>query len=297
MSSVKQSYLIIIMLFSFNGIVLGQGFKEEQLTNAAFDNRYASYNYEGKTIIFESNRSGRWQIYSMDINGNNQTRVVSSTGNDRRPSWHPYKNMIIFESDRSGINNLYTYDFDTKQLEKVPVPLNGNKSYAQFAPNGKEIVFNYKVSDNNFNIHKVGLNGKRLRTYVNNAYQNMYPRFSPVGDAILYFSRKQTKREADEIYVLNIYAKKENRLTNSPLHQTYASYSNSGTQIVYVSAMENTEPEIYMMTKEGKSQRRITFNNHPDTLPNWSPQDFNLLVTRTINGHDQIIKILLKEEL
>ena len=143
----------------------------------------------------------------------------------------------------------------------------------------------------------IALNGKRLKTIVNNAFGNMYPRFSPVGDAMLYFSRKHTKGEVDEVYVRNMYNRDEARLTRSPMHNNYASFSNSGTKIAYVTSSEDGTSEIYIMNKDGKSPRRITFNNETDTLPNWSPQDFNLLITRSVNGHNQILRVLLKEEL
>lgn len=290
-------FFTVIFLFALRTIAQDLGFKEEQLTYNAFDNRYASYNKAGEAIIYESNRDGHWQIYSMDIDGKNQRRVINSTSNDRRPTWHPYQNMILFESDRNGVSDLFTFDLDTKELTKVPIPLKGNKLYAQFAPNGKELIFNYKITDDNYNIYMISLNGKRLKTIVNNAYANMYPRFSPSGDAIVYFSRKHTKGQDDEIYVRNMYNRDEARLTRWPTHNFCPSFSNSGTKIVYVTSIEDGKPEIFIMNKDGKSPRRITFNDETDTLPNWSPQDFNLLITATRNGSYQICKILLKEEL
>ena len=83
---------------------------------------------------------------------------------------------------------------------KVPIDLRGNKMHAQFAPNGKELVFNYKVRDNNYNIYTISVNGKRLERIIANAFENTYPRFTPRGDAILYFSKKHTKNVNDEIY-------------------------------------------------------------------------------------------------
>jgi TolB protein len=292
-----SSLFSIIFLFSLKVVSQDQGYKEEQLTNNAFDNQYASYNKAGEAIVFESNRDGHWQIYSMDIDGKNQRRVINSVSNDRRPTWHPYQNMILFESDRNGVSDLFTFDLDTKELTKVPIPLKGNKSFAQFAPNGKELIFNYKITDDNYNIYMISNNGKRLKTIVNNAYANMYPRFSPSGDAIVYFSSKHTKGQDDEIYVRNMYNRDEVRLTRSPTHDFCPSISNSGSKIVYVTSMEDGKPEIFIMNKDGKSQRRITFNDETDTLPNWSPQDFNLLITGFRNGSFQICKILLKEEL
>ena len=286
-----------LCLVAIESMAQHAGYKEVQLTNNAFDNRYASYNKAGEVIIFESNRNGHWQIYSMDVNGNYQTRVISSEFNDRRPTWHPFKNMILFESDRSGLNELYTYNLTTRVLSKVPIPLGGNKSYAQFAPNGKELVFTYKVRDDNFNIYIISAKGKRLKTIVDNAYKNMYPRYSPRGDAILYFSRKQTKNVDDEIYVNNIIIHEEARLTRWPQHDFYASWSNNGQRIVFARSMEDSKAEIYIMNKDGNSKRRITYNDVVDTSPNWSPKDINLLITGFRNGSYQICKILLKEEL
>jgi len=299
--TMKPSKLLLVLsvsiLFFTNSTSQEKGYKEVQLTNNKFDNRYASYNKQGSLIIFESNRDGYWQIYSMDINGKHQKRVISSKANDRRPSWHPSKNTILFESDRSGTNEIYTYNLSTRVMSRIPIPLKGNKIYAQFAPNGSELVFNYKISDNNFNIYIISLNGKRLQNVIKNAHKNVYPHYSPRGDAIVYFSRKHTQNKDDEIYVYNIITKKESRLTHWPQHNFCPVWSHNSQRIAYVTSMENNSPEIYIMKKDGKAKQRITFNDVVDTLPNWSPNDINLLITGFRNGSYQICKILLKEPL
>lgn len=272
-------------------------YKEVQLTNNNYDNRYASYNKAGEVIVFESNRNGNWQIYTMDVNGNNQRRVINSSSNDRRPTWHPFKNIILFESDRTGINELYTYDISDKILKKVPIDLKGNKMYGQFAPNGGELVFNYKVRDNNYNIYVISKNGKRREKIIDNAFANTYPRYTRRGEAILYFSKKHTKNTNDEVYVYNIILKKEKRLTKSTEDNNFASWSNNGVRIAYSSTTASGNQELFFMNKDGSSKRQITFNSGGSTLPHWSPKDINLLITGQRNGHDQICKILLKEEI
>lgn len=292
-----KSIVIVASIISTSIYAQDNGYQEVQLTNTNADNGYASYNKEGELIVFESNRNGNWQIYTMDIDGNSQQRLISSAANDRRPTWHPSKNMILFESDRTGINELYTYDLTTRQLDKVPIDLKGNKSYAQFAPNGKELVFDYKVRDNNYNIYIIGSNGKRRKKIVDNAYQNFYPRYTSRGDAILYFSRKHTKNVNDEVYVYNIILKKEKRLTVSEVDSNFATWSNNDARIAYSSITESGNQEIFFMNKDGLSKRQITFDSGGSTLPNWSPKDINLLITGKRQGHEQICKILLKEKL
>lgn len=288
-------FFTLIFLFSIKLNAQDLGYKEEQLTHNKFDDRYASYNNEGSLIIFESNRDGNWQIYSMDINGNHQKRLFNSKADDRRPTWHPSKNIILFESDRSGKNNIYSYSLSTRKMLRIPIPLKGNKSFAQFAPNGTELVFNYKINDNNFNIYMISTKGKRLKTLIKNGNKNLYPHFSPRGDAIVYFSRKHTKNVDDEIYAYNIILKEEARLTNLPQHDFSPNWSHNGRRIAYVSSIKNSSPEIFLMNKDGKSKLQITYNNQGSILPSWSPKDINLLITGFRNGSYQICKILLKE--
>lgn len=298
----NMKYLTTILIFIITSVfsipILAQenGYKEVQLTHNNSDNRYASYNKEGELIVFESNRDGDWQIYIMDVNGNNQQRIINSTSNDRRPTWHPYKNIILFESDRTGINELYTYDLSNKVLKKVPIKLKGNKLYGQFAPNGMELIFNYKVRDNNYNVYTTSIKGKRLKKIIDNAFENAYPRYTRRGDAILYFSKKHTKNINDEVYVRNLIINKDKRLTNSNVNSNFADWSNTSSLFAYSSETESGNNEIFFMNKNGLSQRQITFNSGGSTLPHWSPKDINLLITGQRQGHDQICKILLKEK-
>jgi len=294
---IKLNIFIFIFLFATISLAQESGFKEEVLTQGNFDNRYASYNKAGEHIIFESNRDGRWQIYIMDVNGNSQRRLITSDANDRRPSWNDLRNEIIFESDRNGYTDIYIYNLNSKSLSKVPISFKGNKTHAQFAPNGAEIIFNYKVRDNNYNIYRCNLKGKRLKKLIDNAYKNVYPRFTSKGDAIVYYSGKHTKGEDDEIYAYNIILKKEARLSNWPTDNRYPDWSNNDNKIAYATEMEDGSSEIYTMTKFGKSNIRITYNEYDDILPTWSPQDFNLLISSKRNGYFQIVRILLKEAL
>lgn len=55
----------------------------------AYEDRHARWSPDGSKIVFETNRHGHWDVYSMRIDGSDQTRLTSSPGNDRFPSWSP----------------------------------------------------------------------------------------------------------------------------------------------------------------------------------------------------------------
>jgi Tol biopolymer transport system component len=48
-----------------------KGAAEQCLTTEDAESRYASYSPDGEKIVFESNRSGNWDIYLMNEDGSN----------------------------------------------------------------------------------------------------------------------------------------------------------------------------------------------------------------------------------
>ena len=291
--------IIITFIFGvfFEGISQEFGYKEVQLTNTQGDNRYASYNESGTKILFESNRDGHWQIYTMDINGEDVTRLIISVYNDRRPTWHPYRNYILFESDRTGIFELYKLDLESNKISRIPIPLNGNKSRAEYAPNGVQILFNLEDIEGDFDVYLVSHKGKKPVKLIDDKFNNLYPHFSGRGDNILYYSNKNNEGTSDVIYTYNIITEERYRLTYFKDHSNYGKYSNNRRRIAYSASVDDEEPEIYIMLNDGKSKQRITFNDEIDIQPSWSPQDINLLITGYRDGSYQICKILLKEPL
>jgi Tol biopolymer transport system component len=42
---------------------------------------------DGRRIVFQSNRTGNFQIYVMNVDGSDQVRLTHHRGNDYWPSW------------------------------------------------------------------------------------------------------------------------------------------------------------------------------------------------------------------
>src|SRR5262249_50180235 len=55
-------------------------------------------------IVFISNRDGNNEIYKMDPNGSNQTRLTNNTAPDDQPAWSPNRTKIVFHSTRDNAN-------------------------------------------------------------------------------------------------------------------------------------------------------------------------------------------------
>lgn len=63
-------------------------------------------------IVFHSARDGNFEIYMMNPNGSEQTRLTNNPGTDSYPSLAPDGTQIAFESFREGNSDVYVMDID-----------------------------------------------------------------------------------------------------------------------------------------------------------------------------------------
>ena len=297
---VKNIFLVFLCLITFKTIkAQDKGFVEVQLTDNNSDNRYSSYNRDGTLILFESNRDGHWQIYTMDIDGKNQKRLFKSNANDRRPTFHPDKNIVLFESDRTGTNEIYTFNAENKVIKKIPIKLSGNKYFAKYFSNGVEIVFTHEETPNHTSMYRVHKKGKLLKKLVDNEVFISYPKPNRRGDLILFHSNETNLDKSEVINAYNVLEKEVLKVSFFKGISKDGSWPNKSKRIVFshIGDNETSTSEIYTMPLDGSRKRRLTFNNQNDILPHWSPNDINILVTRQGEKYQQVFKLLLKEKL
>jgi len=63
-------------------------------------------------IVFHSDRDGNYEIYVMDVDGQNQRRLTNNPANDGYVAWYPGGQRLAFASDRDGNFEIYVMDAD-----------------------------------------------------------------------------------------------------------------------------------------------------------------------------------------
>jgi Tol biopolymer transport system component len=68
-----------------------------------------------------SNRegAGNWEIFVMDSNGGNVTRLTDNRANDGLPAWSPDGSTIAFASDRDGVWGIWAMNPDGSNQRKL----------------------------------------------------------------------------------------------------------------------------------------------------------------------------------
>lgn len=74
----------------------------ESITNVDEDTAPAP-SPDGQKVAFMSRREDNWDVYVVNVDGSNLTRLTSDPAQDGLPVWSPDGNAIAFVSDRGGV--------------------------------------------------------------------------------------------------------------------------------------------------------------------------------------------------
>jgi serine/threonine-protein kinase len=104
-------------------------------------NAYPVWSADGTRIVFSSNRSGDWEIYSVPAGGGSATRLLTRKGNQFALSYAPDGTLLFNEryAGRTGAD-LWTLAPDGKVaafLDHQPA----SKAGGQFSPDGRAVAY------------------------------------------------------------------------------------------------------------------------------------------------------------
>lgn len=210
-------------------------------------------------VAFSSARDGNAEIYTMDPDGANPSRVTDHPATDTDPAISPDGREIVFTSNRAGNNDIFVID----SRGGTPVNLTSNAAndgWARWSPNGRHIVF-HSNRDGNFEIYIMDADGQMPTRVTSYAGIDQFPDWSPDGGTIVF------RRDTD-IYTLDLKTGETTRLTNAaPLNQM-ATFSPNGRQIVFMSSRDGY-PSVFTMDADGSNQVNRTPKDEGDVASDW----------------------------
>jgi Tol biopolymer transport system component len=216
-------------------------------------------------IAFGSTRDGNNEIYIMDADGSNQTRLTNNPATDLLPSFRKDGSKIAFQSDRDGNVEIYVMDANGSNQTRL-TNNSARDSEPSFSPDGSKIVFESN-RDGTSQIYVMNSDGSNPIQLTSTSGSNSEPSFSPDGSKIAFVSGRDGE---GDIYVMNADGSNQTRLTSNSVANGTPSFSPDSSKIAF-SSLRDGNFEIYIMDANGSNQTNLTRNLANDSGTSFSP--------------------------
>lgn len=241
------------------------------------------------SIAFISTRDGAPEIYTMNPDGSQQTRVTTGIGNANNPS-QSRDGRIAFESNRDGNSEIYVVNRDGSGLQRLTNDM-GAETFDDvqpaFSPDGKTIAWastNGNSKNHTTNIWLMNSDGKNKRQFVFNTTPtnglatigSRDPAWTPDSKKLAYIVIPQTSSPlANNAIQLKTLATGEVTDPNYSFGSGSHLRFNNGRKIIYSSPFSRTNGAFLStydfnsgaMTQVPVPQNAETFNRSPDYSP------------------------------
>ena len=227
-------------------------------------------------IVFQSDRSGNWDIYAMNADGSNLVQLTDDPGADEYPVWSPDGSQIAFYSDRDGNCNIYLMNADGSNQRRLTDHPAHDRSPA-WSPDGKRLAFDSE-RDNDLEIYLINADGSGLAQWTDSIGKNILPDWSPDGNRIVYTGNRYL---GWNVYAMNLDHADDRRLTGGH-GACRPDWSPDGRKIAYVSQEADGKGDIWIMNPDGSEQTRVTTDDQNyDYYPAWSPDGKSIAYAKT----------------
>ena len=188
----------------------GDGSDVRQLTIHPSTDMNPTWSPDGKRIAFESTRDGTSQIWLIDTDRRNRTKLTDEISADS-PAWSPDGNRIAYHSELKDSVNA---ELEIQRYQVCVIDINGSNRQSLtgagniqpcWSPGGSKIAF-VSGRTNTDQIFIMDSNGQKPKQLTFDSGYKRSPIWSPDGEKIAYVSTTR-------IWMINIESRDQRKLT------------------------------------------------------------------------------------
>ncbi len=285
-------------------------YKVTQFTNNKSNDVLPAFSADGNSVVFQSDRTGNWDIYSLNITQNETAtkRLTDDIESDENPSYSPDGRFIVFTSTRDDKSSrkyksreIYYMDGMGKNVRKVTTSYGSDNWSPAFVDTTTILFASDRADFSNrpfwqkpsalFTVEKSGNFLFKAFGDDKSAFTDPCVRF---GSNQMAYAEKKSDNNY-EIFVANLDGKdKPVNITNTSGNDLQPNVTKNGNYVTFVSDRDGNY-EIFKMLIDGREQTRITYEDGDDIFPHFSPSGNKIVFCSNRTGNYQLYIAALEE--
>ncbi len=224
------------------------------------ENAYPRPSSDGRRLVYQSNRTGHWQLWSMDVETGAQTRLTNDAHENNFVDLAADDQWIAFVSNRDGNEEIYRMRTDGTALERLTDdPARDIHPY--FAPDGASILFNSTRGNGSLDLYRMTLADKAVERLTDTTHSDTCARYSPDASTIVFLRNDETM---DDVMLMDVASGRLSNLTNTPLVMDgWPVFSGDGRWIYYSTTLTGAH-SVHRVHPDGTGDEVLTAAPHDE---------------------------------
>lgn len=252
------------------------------------DDLSPAWSPDSKKLVYQSNRTGNWDIFLYDLEKDTTIQLTFSRQNEQHPKWHPNSNFIVFDAGKDSSQYLYKIDLETWEVS----PLFNRKvicKQVSFSADGRMIYFlGYDEQHKNWELFSYHFIYDNLNQLTNFKENGLFLDLSTDGKSVCYNYRSQTY-PFNRLQIFNWYGNEMEQFDAFNILQ--AVWHPDGLKIYFISDKDKLEGELYSFWKDGSHLMRLTSDDFKMCDVSVSTDGTTFACSVLINGNYEIMII------
>jgi hypothetical protein len=224
-------------------VVAEEDGKVTPIEGDGFVNDVASWSPDGSRIAFFSSRDLNREIYVMNADGSEPTRLTDHPSSDYLPTWASDGQSLFFSSDRDGDYEIYRISITGGVARKL-TDNTTDDILAQASPDCSQVAF-VSLRDGDYELFTMDVYGRNQTQLTFNTGFDMYPDWSPDGTRIAFTSDRETSIGRD-IWIMNADGSNPHAVVQETGTDTDPAFSPDGTMLTWASERGSVLAKIFM---------------------------------------------------
>jgi Tol biopolymer transport system component len=295
----------------------GSPYAVRQITMAPGENMMARFAPNGRTIVFQSNRDGNWEIYRAYADGSQPARLTNDAAADESPCVSPDGRWIAFAraqeksrpSGQAAARDIYMMDAQTGHGLIRISPNSADDWNPAFSPKGERLAFvsdrdDARPADRNdrqSDIFLFSLSDSSLTRFSQGFGDKSAPCFTPDGASLVYVNNVNGAFEVFEQHLTS--AQPDNLFPKNGSHDGLAEgrpskggpqISSDGKRIVYFEKRDQSL-DLFLFDRAKNNVQRLTCDPTTEAFPFFSPDGNEIFFTSNRSGGYQIYAMDMRQ--